>query len=84
MARNPRIYCNVCKSKARIEKTEHLNENFNKLYCSCCNPECNHHFVFNQEFSHTTKTSLLIKDSLLTHILGLISEQDKEKIKRAL
>ncbi|WP_410685896.1 ogr/Delta-like zinc finger family protein [Avibacterium paragallinarum] len=59
MARTVDIYCNVCKSKAVITKADRIHKtDFNRLYCSCCNPKCQHKFVVNQEFSHTTKTSL--------------------------
>ncbi|MEE3608245.1 ogr/Delta-like zinc finger family protein [Avibacterium paragallinarum] len=84
MARTADIYCNVCNSKAMITRTDRIHSNFSKLYCSCRNSKCGHKFVINQEFSHTTKTSLLTKESLLKLLIGQLSEEDKEKLKQEL
>ncbi|CDF98025.1 Hypothetical Phage transcriptional activator [Avibacterium paragallinarum JF4211] len=40
--------------------------------------------MINQEFSHTTKTSLLTKERLLKLLIGQLSEEDKEKLKQEL
>ncbi|POY46785.1 ogr/Delta-like zinc finger family protein [Avibacterium paragallinarum] len=84
MARTADIYCNVCNSKAMITRTDRIHSNFSKLYCSCRNSKCGHKFVINQEFSHTTKTSLLTKERLLKLLIGQLSEEDKEKLKQEL
>ncbi|WP_238544442.1 ogr/Delta-like zinc finger family protein [Avibacterium paragallinarum] len=67
-----------------ITRTDRIHSNFSKLYCSCRNSKCGHKFVINQEFSHTTKTSLLTKERLLKLLIGQLSEEDKEKLKQEL
>ncbi|MFD1806238.1 ogr/Delta-like zinc finger family protein [Pasteurella oralis] len=84
MARTLDIYCNVCNSKAIVTRTDRIHSNFNKLYCSCRNQKCQHKFVFNLEFSHSTSSSLLTKDKLLALTLSQLSKEDKEKIKKLL
>lgn len=84
MARTGYIICNICYSKAIIKKTERLNNELSVLYCRCTNNQCKHQFVINQEFSHTTKSSLLTKDQLLRLTISMLSSKEKEDLKTLL
>lgn len=84
MARTTDIYCKVCNKRAVIQRTERIHSEFSRLYCACKNPDCGHKFVMNLEFSHSTKSSLLTKDQLLSLTLNRLSEDDKEKIRQLL
>ncbi|WP_279716785.1 ogr/Delta-like zinc finger family protein [Chelonobacter oris] len=84
MGRTLDIFCNVCGSKARINRTVRGHSDFNELYCTCNNPECRHKFVMSLEFSRTTTASLLIKNAILSHLISCLSEDEKQEIIRAL
>ncbi|AZI13291.1 ogr/Delta-like zinc finger family protein [Avibacterium paragallinarum] len=84
MSRAFKIYCTVCKSQAKITRTERPLQGFSRLYCSCNNPECLHRFVMNLEFSHTTRTSLLDKDAFINTLISQFSPEEKAKMLTAL
>ncbi|HIF5512885.1 TPA: ogr/Delta-like zinc finger family protein [Pasteurella multocida] len=84
MARTLDIYCKVCNSKATVTRTERIHSEYSKSYCTYKNPACGHKFVLNVEFSHTTKTSLLTKDGLLSLMINQLSDKDKQKIREML
>lgn len=80
MSRTSKILCTVCQSPAITQKTEKVHNEYSKLYCICTNQECQHKFVMNLEFSHTTRASLLDKDNLIVALISQFSEKDKEKL----
>ena len=84
MARMLKVYCKVCKGKSYITKTERVHPEISKIYCSCKNPDCNHRFVMNLEYSHTTRTSSLVQDDLISQLVANLSDKDKQLLKVAL
>ncbi|MFZ7175170.1 ogr/Delta-like zinc finger family protein [[Pasteurella] aerogenes] len=84
MSRTTDIYCNECQSKATIKRTERIHSTYSKLYCTCRNPACGHKFVMNLEFSHTTQSSKLTQDGLLSYLIGKLSDDERLKLKEIL
>ncbi|WP_424408067.1 ogr/Delta-like zinc finger family protein [Pasteurella sp. PK-2025] len=81
MGQTLNIPCKACNSKAIITRSvTQVHAEFIKLYCTCKNSACNHHFVMNLEFSHTTQTSLLIEDGVLEQTAKLCSSEKKQKL----
>lgn len=78
------IECNICGSKAIINKTAREHEQYSKLYCSCKNPKCGHKFVMSLTFSHSEKASLLEKDKLILTLIKQLPKEDQQKLMNSL
>lgn len=84
MSRNLKITCNVCGSEAIVTKTMHDHQDLKRLYCTCKNKECNHKFVINLEFSHTTRHSDLIMNPILLDMIDKLPKNKKEELIKSL
>ncbi|WP_425248744.1 ogr/Delta-like zinc finger family protein [Chelonobacter oris] len=84
MSRVLQVKCRVCEHRAMITKAARVHNDFLRLYCRCTNPECNHKFVMNLEYSHTTHTSYLDRNSLLIELVSRLSDSDKDVLRNAI
>ncbi|MGX2949359.1 ogr/Delta-like zinc finger family protein [Ursidibacter sp. B-7004-1] len=84
MSRRPIQYCRECCSEAIILKTERIHRDSSRLYCRCKNPDCNHEFVMNLDYSHTTKASKLTNQGLLQYFLDKLPLAELENLQSVL
>ncbi|MBE2895582.1 transcriptional regulator [Pasteurellaceae bacterium HPA106] len=80
MARQVEIYCKFCSSPCVINKTERMHHDLSRFYCSCRNHECGHRFVLSVEYSHATRASSYVKNSLIHHLINQLSDKEKADI----
>lgn len=86
MARRSVIICRECGARAKIKSTKYDKSvpDLSTLYCRCCNPTCNHEFVMNLEYSHTTRSSDATFGQIIGELLKRLSNTDQQKILSAL
>ncbi|WP_413789442.1 ogr/Delta-like zinc finger family protein [Gallibacterium faecale] len=80
MAKIFTIYCRHCGHKAYITRSVREHADLTKLYCTCTNQDCNHKFVQNVEYSHTVRSSDLVKNTLLLNLIDKLSRDEQQKI----
>ncbi|MFD0965389.1 ogr/Delta-like zinc finger family protein [Seminibacterium arietis] len=84
MANVLKVKCGVCGSRCFIRRSDFLSDGFARIYITCQNPQCCQTEVYNFERSHVVKSSKLSKDRLLENVISLLSEQDKQHLKKML
>lgn len=81
MGRTIKNYCNVCHSPAIVIKSERQHDDYLKIYFVCKNKQCNHRWVADQTFSHTTHESHLLKNGILKAVLNRLPLAELKEIK---
>ena len=59
MGRTLKQFCNICDSESQFIKRTRINSDLGFLTFRCKNPQCEHEYILQIEYSHPTKPSKL-------------------------